>query len=119
MAQYRIHRIKNTPRESFRWAAHTGGLAVVKPKDYEVDGTVQAASAYAAWRMLVSEGRPLRPGDLLETLIGDDSTGPLQIAKYIGFEPAQWYAPEPKAEGAAPSVEMIESTGTASGMQPA
>jgi hypothetical protein len=43
----------------------------------------------------------------------------LQIAKYIGFEPAQWYVPEPKAEGAAPSVEIIESAGTASGMQPA
>lgn len=119
MAQYRIHRIKDTPRESFRWAAHTGGLAVVKPKDYEADGMVEAATAYAAWRLLLSEGRPLRPGDVLEIATSDDSPGPLQIAKYIGFEPAHWYAPEPKSEGAAPSVETFESAGTASGLQPA
>ncbi|HMJ63084.1 MAG TPA: hypothetical protein VK493_15035 [Bryobacteraceae bacterium] len=117
MAQYRIHRIKDTPRETFRWAAHTGGLAVVKPKDYEPDGVLEAATAYAAWRILQSEAQPLRPGDLLEIVTADDSPGPLQIAKYIGFEPAQWYAPEPKSEGVAPSVESIESAGVSSGLQ--
>ena len=116
MAKYRIHRMKDTPRESFRWAAHTGGLAVVKPKDYEADGTIEATTAYAAWRVLGSEERPLRPGDLLE-LITDDSPGSLQIAKYIGFEPAKWYVPEPKPEDAASSVETIESAGVASGLQ--
>jgi hypothetical protein len=107
MAQYRIHRIKDTPRESFRWAAHTGGLAVVKPKDYEPDGMVEAATAYAAWRALGSEARPLRPGDLLEIVTPDDSPGILQIAKYIGFEPARWYVPEPKSEGAVPSIDPL------------
>ena len=72
MAQYRIHRIKDTPRETFRWAAHTGGLAVVKPKDYEPDGLIEAATTYAAWRLLQSEARPLRPGDLLETVTAFD-----------------------------------------------
>jgi hypothetical protein len=117
MAQYRIHRIKDTPRESFRWAAHTGGLAVVKPKDYEADGTVEAQSTYAAWRILLSEARPLRPGDLLEIVTDDASPGALQIAKYIGFEPAQWFVPEPKSEGAVPSVDALESAGAVSGMQ--
>jgi hypothetical protein len=117
MAQYRIHRIKDTPRESFRWAAHTGGLAVVKPKDYEPDGTVEAQSTYAAWRILLSEARPLRPGDLLEIVTENDSPGALRIAKYIGFEPAQWHVPEPKSEGAVPSVDAIESAGVSSGMQ--
>jgi hypothetical protein len=107
MAQYRIHRIKDAPRESFRWAAHTGGLAVVKPKDYEPDGIVEAATAYAAWRLLGSEARPLRPGDLLEIVMPDDSPGTLQIAKYIGFEPARWYVPEPKSEGAVPSIDPL------------
>jgi hypothetical protein len=117
MAQYRIHRIKDTPREAFRWAAHTGGLAVVKPKDYEPDGVLEAATAYAAWRLLQSEARPLRPGDLLELVTADGSQGTLQIAKYIGFEPAQWYAPEPKSEGVAPSAEPLESAGVPSGLQ--
>ena len=51
MAHYRIHRIKETPKETFRWAAHTGGLAIVKIKDYEVGDEVEAATAYAAWHM--------------------------------------------------------------------
>jgi hypothetical protein len=117
MAQYRIHRIKDTPREAFRWAPHTGGLAVVKPKDYELDGVLEAATAYAAWRLLQSEARPLRPGDLLEVVTADDSPGALQIAKYIGFEPAQWYTPEPKPEGVAPSAEPLEPAGGSSGLQ--
>ena len=98
MPRFRIHRIKDAPRESFRWSAHTGGLAVVKPKDYELDTEVDAATPYAAWKLLTAQGRTLRPGDLLETVEGDGSSGELQIAKYIGFEPAKWYIPEPKLE---------------------
>ena len=37
MACYRIHRIRETMKEQFRWQAHTGGTATVKPKDYEAD----------------------------------------------------------------------------------
>ena len=98
MARYRIHRIKDAPKENFRWAAHTGGLAVVKFKDYDAAGEVEAASAYAAWHEMLSEGQPLFPGDLLETLTADGGTGALQIAKYTGFEPAKWFVPEPKPE---------------------
>ncbi|HEY3936957.1 MAG TPA: hypothetical protein VGL97_05980 [Bryobacteraceae bacterium] len=97
MARYRIYRIKDSPKESFRWAAHMGGLTIVKPKDYEVNGEVEAATPYAAWSGLANGGQALCPGDLLEMLQPDGSAGDLRIAKYIGFEPAQWFVPETKA----------------------
>jgi hypothetical protein len=101
--RYRVHRIKDQPGEHFRWAAHTGGLATVKPKDYEPASegeTIEAVSPYAAWKQLAGQNMPLRPGDLLEAL--DPVSGPaLQIAKYIGFESAQWFVPEPKPESSA------------------
>jgi hypothetical protein len=118
MAHYRIHRIKDTPRETFRWAAHMGGLAVVKPKDYEIGEEIKAATSYAAWRLLQPEGQPLRPGDLLETIREDGLPGDLQIAKYIGFEPAKWYMPEPKPEGMHASADTVEAAPNA-GLQPA
>ena len=99
MAHYRIYRIKHSAGESFRWAAHTGGLATVKLKDYEVGQDVEAASPYAAWKQLTSQGAALRPGDLLEEILPEGGTPTLQITKYIGFEPAQWYVPEAKPEG--------------------
>lgn len=88
---FRIHRMKDAPRESFRWAPHTGGVAVVKPKDYDADAEVEGATPYAVWQLLRQSDRPLRAGDVLE-----DPSGTLQIAKYIGFERAQWWVPEPK-----------------------
>ncbi|HEX3682999.1 MAG TPA: hypothetical protein VHU83_10695 [Bryobacteraceae bacterium] len=95
MPVYRIHRIKETPAENFRWAAHTGGLAVVKPKDYDEGAEeMEAVTPYAAWKALGKSERPLRPGDLLETITPETGEGDLQIVKYIGFEPAKWYAPE-------------------------
>ena len=96
MARYRIHRMKNTPRESFRWGAHTGGLSIPKPKDYEGGEDLEAISAYAAWKALRNEGRPLLPGDIIESIAPDGVSTGLQILKYIGFEPAQWYVPELK-----------------------
>lgn len=96
MPRYRIHRLKDTPRENFRWAAHTGGLALVKPKDYELDQEVEAGTPYSAWKLLISEGRPLHAGDLLETYSGEGVATELRIVKYIGFEPAQWFLPEAK-----------------------
>lgn len=106
MPRYRIHRIKETPRETFRWAAHTGGLAVVKAKDYEVEGEVEAATPYAAWKTLAAEGRPLHPGDLLEIVTENGAPGALEIAKYIGFEPAQWYVTEPKPNTGITAAEL-------------
>jgi hypothetical protein len=88
---FRIHRMKEPAREGFRSAAHTSGLAIVRPKDYELAGDVEAASAYDAWNQLRGGSPPLQTGDLLE-----DESGSLLIAKYIGFERAQWWVPEPK-----------------------
>jgi hypothetical protein len=98
VALYRIHRIKDSQKEHFRWSAHTGGLAIVKPKDYEPGGEVESQSPYSLWKELQQHTeRPLSPGDLLET-IEPEGPGRLLIAKYIGFEPAQWFIPEPKVD---------------------
>ena len=98
MARYRIHRIKDTPKETFRWAAHTGGLAIVKPKDYEAGSEVEAPTAYAAWHLLQTSDECLRPGDLLELVTDESATGSLQIVKYTGFDAAKWFVPEPKQD---------------------
>lgn len=108
MPRYRVHRMKDTPRENFRWSAHTGGLAIVKPKDYEAAEELEAATPYALWKCLVAEGKGLCPGDVLEIVAAEGAAGELQIAKYIGFEPAKWYVPEPKPEGDVPVIEVAE-----------
>jgi len=113
MPRYRVHRLKEVPRESFRWAPHTGGLAIVKLKDYDLDGYVETSSPYAVWKALLAEGRPLRPGDLLETSHVDGAPGQLYIAKYIGFEPASWYVPEPRPDSGNTSAETPQVTGAA------
>lgn len=105
MTLYRIHRIKETPAEHFRWAPHTGGLAAVKLRDYEANGEIHAATTYAAWKALAESGSPLRPGDVLEELLPDASPGSLHIAKYIGFEKAVWFVPETRPEN-----QVISST---------
>jgi len=97
MARFRIHRIRETVREQFRWAAHTGGTAAVKQKDYDVDSELEAITPYALWSSMKAEGKNLYPGDVLETIHEDGTQGDLQIFKYIGFEPAKWWTPEPKA----------------------
>ncbi|MDR3704120.1 MAG: hypothetical protein P4L56_31010 [Candidatus Sulfopaludibacter sp.] len=91
MPLYRIYRMKDSPRQQFRWAPHVSGCASVKPKDYEPRDQVEAAHEYDAWRQLRDSGQPLDVGDLLET-----PEGRLSICKYVGFEPAQWLLPEPK-----------------------
>lgn len=101
--------MKDTPRENFRWAAHTGGLAVVKPKDFELDGEVEAGTPYSAWKLLLSEDRPLRTGDLLETYSVEGVATELRIVKYIGFEQAEWFVPELKPQGESDLNERPES----------
>ncbi len=91
MPKFLIHRIKQSASEAFRWAPHTSGLAIVKERDYERGEDLEAPSVYAAWTSLESTERPFVAGDLLE-----DESGKLYILKYIGFEPAQWFVPEPK-----------------------
>lgn len=83
--------MKDAPRQQFRWAPHVSGCASVKPKDYEQRGEVEAPHEYDAWKLLRDSGEALEVGDLLET-----AGGQLRICKYVGFEPAQWVAPEPK-----------------------
>jgi hypothetical protein len=91
MPAYKIFRMKDAPRQQFRWAPHTSGVTPVKPKDYEEDGSVETASPYAAWFELKESARPLDVGDLLEA-----EGGELRICKYVGFEEARWILPEPK-----------------------
>src|ERR1700722_7373441 len=80
MPLYRIYRMKDSPRQQFRWAPHVSGCATVKPKDYEQRDQVEAAHEYDAWRILRESGEALEVGDLLETV-----DGRLSICKYVGF----------------------------------
>jgi len=89
MQLFRIHRMKDTPRQVFRWAPHTSGVSTLKPKDFEPDCEVQAASAYEAWTLLRGTERALEIGDVLES-----PTGEISICKYVGFEEARWIVPE-------------------------
>jgi hypothetical protein len=103
MPLYRIFRMKDSPRQQFRWAPHVSGSANVKPKDYEERGHVDALHEYDAWRILREQGDPLLVGDLLES-----PEGQLRICKYVGFEPAQWILPEPKPEQLDPPARSVE-----------
>src|SRR3954468_12060365 len=91
MPLYRIFRMKDSPRQQFRWAPHVSGAATAKPKDYEEQGHVDALHEYDAWRVMREQETPLNVGDLLEA-----EDGQLRICKYVGFEPAQWVLPEIK-----------------------
>ncbi|MGP0073309.1 MAG: hypothetical protein ACLPWF_15430 [Bryobacteraceae bacterium] len=97
MPAYQIHRLKETPRQQFRWAPHTPGVTIVKLKDYEQGTVVEAASPYALWLALRESDHALAVGDLIE-VVSDLMSAPggeLRILKYIGFEEARWYVPEP------------------------
>ena len=93
MAALRVHRLKPAQRLQFRWSPHASGAAVVKPKDYEEGGSVEAAGAYAAWTSLRGTPAALEVGDIIES-----EDGKLWICKYVGFEEAQWAAPEAPRE---------------------
>jgi hypothetical protein len=94
MPAYRIHRLKETQRQQFRWAPHTPGVTIVKLKDYEEGPVIESASPYALWLALREGDNALAVGDLIE-VAGDVPGGELRILKYIGFEEARWYVPEP------------------------
>ena len=91
MALYRIYRIKDQASQQFRWAPHVSGASQIKPKDYDEGGSIEASNEYAAWQALRDSETPLRVGDLLESPAGE-----LRICKYVGFDAAQWIAPEIK-----------------------
>jgi len=90
MPVYQIHRLKDAQRQQFRWAPHLSGVTVVKPKDYEKGPLVEAPSPYAAWLSLRDSEQALGLGDLIEV-----EGWELRICKYIGFEEARWFTPEP------------------------
>jgi len=94
MPAYQIHRLKETQRQQFRWAPHTPGVTVVKLKDYDPGSVVEAASPYALWLALRENENALAVGDLIE-VVGEVPGGELRILKYIGFEEARWFVPEP------------------------
>jgi len=98
MPVFRIHRMKDAPRQQFRWAPHVSGIANVKLKEYEPSDQVEAQNEYAAWAVLRNSERPLGVGDILETPAGD-----LRICKYVGFEAARWFVPEPHPNAGPPS----------------
>lgn len=83
---------------------------MVKPKDYDFGQEIEAETPYAAWKSLSATGEALRPGDVLESPLDDATSGSLLITKYIGFEPAQWFVPEPKPERTVTSSVTCESS---------
>jgi hypothetical protein len=101
MAAYRVHRLKESERQQFRWAPHISGVTIAKARDYEEGPVVDGGSPYAVWLALRGTGEELHVGDLLES-----DGGELRIYKYIGFEEARWYVPEPTLPPAAASVEL-------------
>jgi len=98
MPVFRIYRMKDAPRQQFRSAPHVSGSAEVKPRDYVLQGEIEAGNEYALWAQMRGSGEPLAVGDLLET-----ASGQLRICKYVGFEDARWYVPAPPPEAAAAS----------------
>jgi hypothetical protein len=101
MLVFRIHRMKETPRQQFRWAPHVSGAANVKQKDYEPSGEVEGENEYAAWAFLRDSEAPLQVGDILEL-----PAGQLRICKYVGFEEARWFIPEAPV----PEAQVPEAT---------
>jgi hypothetical protein len=96
--------MKEMQRQQFRWAPHTPGVTIVKLKDYELGAVIEAASPYALWLELRESGDALAVGDLIEVL--GNSPGELRILKYIGFEEARWYSPEPAPAAAGEPVAV-------------
>jgi hypothetical protein len=94
--------MKDAPRQQFRSAAHVSGAANIRPKDYEAasdsDAGIEADSEYAVWALLRNTETPLHVGDLLEV-----SGGQLRICKYVGFEDARWFVPEPPPQANLPA----------------
>ena len=97
MPLYQIHRLRESQRQQFRWAPHTSGVTIVKPKDYEKGSTMEAATPYAAWLELRETEQALEVGDVIEI-----EGGELRICKYVGFEEARWHVPEPAPQADAP-----------------
>jgi hypothetical protein len=101
MALFRIHRMRPHVKQSFRWAPHVTGLAIVKPRDYLPGAEIEAPNEYALWAELKKSENPLEIGDLVE------SGSALKICKFVGFESAKWAETE---AAPAPSCETVGVT---------
>ena len=106
MPLFRIYKLKENLRQHFRQIPHTSGEVTIKPKDYELADSIEAVNPYSVWALRKQAGAPLLVGDVLE----QESSG-LQIYKFIGFEPAQWWVPEPKLVEIVPAEESILAAG--------
>jgi hypothetical protein len=113
MATFRIHRMKDHAKQQFRWAPHTSGVTQIKPKDFEPEGEVDATGFYDAWTQLRGSEKGLSIGDVLES-----SGGELRICKYVGFEEAKWFIPEPKPVTDQPVGVVETSSVPDSGLEP-
>jgi hypothetical protein len=109
MPSFRIYRLKDHLRQSFRFAPHLSGTASVKPRDYEtVEGAVvEASSPYAAFFAFREAPQPIQIGDVLEC-----EDGSLRIFKFVGIEEAQWVLPEVKSDPI-PTSEVLRESATA------
>ena len=76
---------------------------MVRPRDYEPGGLIEAPSPYTAYFSMRDSAAPLEVGDLLE-----DENGALSICKFIGFEEARWVLPESKPEAAQAATVALE-----------
>lgn len=103
MAKFKVFRMKEHARQSFRWAAHTLGVANIKPRDYEEGLEIEAPSPYAAWAERKGGPEALDVGDALQS-----DSGILFIYKYVGFEEARWVLPE--ARPPAPESASLATT---------
>ena len=102
--------MKDAPRQQFRSAAHVSGAANARPKDYETAAEIEADNEYAAWALLRDTQQPLNVGDLLED-VRESGEGRLRICKYVGFEEARWFVPEPPPQAPLPAIQDGPSHG--------
>jgi len=108
MPSYRVHRLKDHLRQPFRFAPHVTGAAMVRPRDYEPGGMIEAPSPYTAYFNMRDSEAPLEVGDLLEAA----ESGALCICKFVGFEEAQWALPETKI-APEPTADSAQAVGAA------
>lgn len=94
MALYRIFRLKDGLRATFRQLPHVSGVSKVKAKDYEESDSVEAPTPYAAWFALKGTEQELSVGDVVV-----EESGEVRIMKFVGFEPAEWVVPDMKVPG--------------------
>ena len=99
MPRYRIYYLKESQRVHFRNGPPAPGPVKLKMKDYAPAETMEAETPYAAWKQSrepEGEAPPIQVGDALEA-----DTGALLVCKFVGFEPAEWFVPEPPPAAAA------------------